>query len=472
LSGRAAGRQLSSVRALRKRDAIIRRSLGLSDALAFCMAVVLTVLLVGGGAGRIRPALVLVAPFVVLVSKALGLYDRDQHRLRKATIDEAPTLLHLAVICALTVWLTEGVLLYGALNRAQVLLLTVLGFALAFGSRAATRAIVLSLTSPERCLLVGDVDDATRAAARLESAGTNAVMVGRIALDDEVGGSAGSSRVPGGFPTLAETIARHAAERVIIAPGDHDQEEVLHCIRLVTALGVKVSVLPRLLEVVGSSSVFDDVDGITLLGVRQFGLSKSSEFLKRAMDIAGAACGLALLAPLLALTALAIRLDSPGSPLFVQWRIGRQGKRFRMIKFRTMVRGADHLKEQMRDLNEAEGGLFKINDDPRITRVGRVLRRTSLDELLQLINVLKGDMSLVGPRPLVLDEDALLEGWQRRRLAVKPGMTGLWQILGSPRIPMPEMVKLDYLYGANWSIWLDLKILLRTVPYVLRRRGP
>jgi lipopolysaccharide/colanic/teichoic acid biosynthesis glycosyltransferase len=142
-----------------------------------------------------------------------------------------------------------------------------------------------------------------------------------------------------------------------------------------------------------------------------------------------------------------------------------------MLKFRSMVPNADAIKHKLRDRNEVEGGLFKIADDPRVTRVGRFLRRTSLDELPQLFNVLAGSMSLVGPRPLVEDEDALIEGWQRRRLAVKPGMTGMWQIFGSSRIPMEEMVKIDYLYGANWSIWLDLRILLRTLPYVLRRRG-
>ena len=115
--------------------------------------------------------------------------------------------------------------------------------------------------------------------------------------------------------------------------------------------------------------------------------------------------------------------------------------------------------------------MFKISDDPRITRVGRVLRRTSLDELPQLLNVVTGDMSLVGPRPLIPDEDSLITGWQRRRLSLRPGMTGLWQIFGSSRIPMSEMVKIDYLYGANWSLWLDLRILLRTIPYVLSRRG-
>jgi lipopolysaccharide/colanic/teichoic acid biosynthesis glycosyltransferase len=194
--------------------------------------------------------------------------------------------------------------------------------------------------------------------------------------------------------------------------------------------------------------------------------------LKRLMDILGAAAGLILLAPLLLMLALAVKLGSPGPVFFRQKRIGRHGDEFEMLKFRSMVANADAIKDKLRHRNEVEGGgLFKIADDPRITRAGRFLRRTSLDELPQLFNVLAGSMSLVGPRPLVADEDALIEGWQRRRLAVKPGMTGMWQIFGSSRIPMEEMVKIDYLYGANWSIWLDLKILLRTVPYVLSRRG-
>jgi lipopolysaccharide/colanic/teichoic acid biosynthesis glycosyltransferase len=144
---------------------------------------------------------------------------------------------------------------------------------------------------------------------------------------------------------------------------------------------------------------------------------------------------------------------------------------FRIFKFRTMVPDADARRATLADRNEAGGGLFKIEDDPRITRVGGFLRRTSLDELPQLLNVIKGDMSLVGPRPLVLDEDSQIEGWQRHRLMLPPGATGMWQILGSARIPMSEMVKIDYLYGANWSLWLDVKIILRTVPFVLGRRG-
>ena len=142
-----------------------------------------------------------------------------------------------------------------------------------------------------------------------------------------------------------------------------------------------------------------------------------------------------------------------------------------MLKFRTMVPDAEALKEGLRARNEAQEGLFKIAEDPRVTRVGRLLRRRALDELPQLWNIVRGEMSLVGPRPLVLDEDQRIEGWHRRRLELMPGMTGPWQILGPARVPLREMVAIDYLYVANWSLWTDIKILLRTIPHVLQRRG-
>ncbi len=424
----------------------------------------------------LRPYDLLLVPFVILAAKAMGLYDRDQHVLRKTTLDEVPSLIYLSVLYALTVWLAEDVLFQGWLSRPQVFALALTSFALTTVGRALTRSVVTRLTPQERCLIVGDAADTARVVAKLESSpGVNAVIVGRAASRfDDRQTRVRTSNSPDSLSDadeLAQVIAMHAVERVIIAPDSHDQEEILHAIRLIKALGIKVSVLPRLLEVVGSSSTFEDVDGITLLGVRQYGVSKSSATLKRAMDIVGATIGLLLLAPLLLLLSLMVKLDSRGPVFFRQRRIGRQGKLFLMLKFRSMVKDADAVKSELRHRNEAEGGLFKITDDPRITRVGRFLRRTSLDELPQLLNVLGGSMSLVGPRPLVQDEDALIEGWQRRRLAVKPGMTGMWQIFGSSRIPMNEMVKIDYLYGANWSIWLDLKILLRTIPYVLRRRG-
>jgi lipopolysaccharide/colanic/teichoic acid biosynthesis glycosyltransferase len=171
------------------------------------------------------------------------------------------------------------------------------------------------------------------------------------------------------------------------------------------------------------------------------------------------------------LVALAVRLDSRGPIFFRQLRVGQYGRRFHMLKFRTMVPDAEAMKDSLRDRNEAQDGFFKIAEDPRVTRVGRFLRRTALDELPQLFNIVRGEMSLVGPRPLVVEEDQRIEGWHRRRLELMPGMTGHWQILGPARVPLREMVAIDYLYVANWSLWTDVKILLRTVPHVIGRRG-
>jgi exopolysaccharide biosynthesis polyprenyl glycosylphosphotransferase len=459
-----------------RRDMVLRRTLGLTDVVSAYFALWFVVHIVAGNRPvQLRPSDVLIAPFVVLAAKAIGLYDRDQHVLRKTTLDELPALLYLSVLYTLMLWLCEALLFHGWLGRPQVFALAVTTFALLTLGRALARAVTAVRTSAERCVIVGNSADAVRIAKKLaNSPGVKATVVGRVSLHADDESEAGNARASGSLSSpgsLARVIEANDIERVILAPDGHDQDEILHVIRLIKALGVKVSVLPRLLEVVGSSSTFEDVDGMTLLGVRQYGVSKSSASLKRLMDVGGAAIGLCVLGPLLLFLALAIKLDSRGPVFFRQRRIGRSGELFSMVKCRSMVRDAEDNKNALRERNEVEGGLFKIADDPRITRVGRFLRRTSLDELPQLLNVLGGSMSLVGPRPLVPDEDVLIEGWQRRRLAVKPGMTGMWQIFGSSRIPMQEMVKIDYLYGANWSIWLDLKILLRTVPYVLRRRG-
>jgi lipopolysaccharide/colanic/teichoic acid biosynthesis glycosyltransferase len=201
-------------------------------------------------------------------------------------------------------------------------------------------------------------------------------------------------------------------------------------------------------------------------------LSRSAHLIKRIIDLLGATVLLILSAPLLALAAVAIRLEgpAPGPVFFRQTRVGRDGRPFRIVKLRTMVVGADELKEDLRALNEAVG-LFKIADDPRITRVGGVLRKTCIDELPQLLNVLRGEMSLVGPRPLVPEEDCQVRGWHRARLHTAPGMTGHWQVLGAARIPLAEMVAIDCRYIATWTIWGDIKTLAMTIPCVLARRG-
>ena len=242
----------------------------------------------------------------------------------------------------------------------------------------------------------------------------------------------------------------------------------MELIRIAKAVGVRVSVLPRVIEVIGSSVAFDEVEGMAMLGVPRFGLCRSSRLLKRTFDLIAGTVGLVLISPLLAAIAVAIRLDSKGPIFFRQVRVGWKGEHFFMFKFRSMVADADTRKEELRSLNVAGAGLFKVENDPRVTRVGHFLRRTSLDELPQLFNVLRGEMSLVGPRPLVTDEDAQVRGLDRSRLELKPGMTGPWQLLGS-RVPLQEMVGIDYLYASNWSLWLDVKTLLRTVQHVVRR---
>jgi exopolysaccharide biosynthesis polyprenyl glycosylphosphotransferase len=341
------------------------------------------------------------------------------------------------------------------------------------GSRAFVRRVVTNITPPERILVIGDAMRAERLRAKVESSySVKAEVVGRVTPTPAPRRErAGGPRVLGGVDDLATVLLEHDVHRVVIAPGP-DSGEILHTIRLAKLLGVKVSVLPRLYDVVEASVELDDIDGLTMLGIRRYSLTMSSLRLKRAMDVLAAGVGLVLLAPLFAIFAVAIKVTSRGPVFFRQRRVGQWGAPFEIIKFRTMYDGADARKAELEAFNEAAGnGFFKIENDPRVTPVGRVLRRTCIDELPQLMNVVRGEMSLVGPRPLIDDEDSQIQGWDRRRLFVRPGMTGLWQVFGSARVPMNEMVKIDYLYGANWSVWTDVKILLRTFSFVVSRRG-
>jgi exopolysaccharide biosynthesis polyprenyl glycosylphosphotransferase len=241
-------------------------------------------------------------------------------------------------------------------------------------------------------------------------------------------------------------------------------------------LDVQVDIVPRLFEVVGTNVGIHTVEGIPLIGLPPLRLSRSSRLLKRVMDVTVSGTSLVLLAPLFALIALRIKVDSPGPVFFRQIRMGSRNRIFRIYKFRTMSADADARKHEVAHLNmhAQDGGdprMFKVPDDPRITRFGAFLRRTSLDELPQLINVFKGQMSLVGPRPLILDEDRYVAEWARKRLDLKPGMTGLWQVLGRSEIPFEEMTKLDYLYVTNWSLWGDLNLLAQTMPALFRARN-
>jgi exopolysaccharide biosynthesis polyprenyl glycosylphosphotransferase len=410
-------------------------------------------------------------PILVVCAKLTGLYDRDETLLRKTTLDEAPKLLQLATLCALVAWLAGGLFVRGTLDRHEAMFLWLALAALLIMARAVSRAVSLRLAPSERCLFIGDDLSAETIRSKLTGhGGVKAEVVAHLDLDKVAPWSTDtfSEARLAEIRDLAQTLDVH---RAIIAPRSVDAGEMLNLVRTLKAVGVRVSVLPRLLEVVGSSVEFDDLHGVTVMGVRRFDLTRSSAAFKRAFDLLGASLGLLAVSPLLIAIAVAIKLDSRGPVFFRQLRVGRHGHRFYMLKFRTMVPDAEALKDALRHRNEAQEGLFKIAEDPRVTRVGRLLRRSALDELPQLLNIVRGEMSLVGPRPLVIDEDQRIEGWHRRRLELMPGMTGPWQILGPSRVPLREMVAIDYLYVANWSLWSDVKILLRTVPHVLGRRG-
>ena len=482
-AGRASARRGAKARgpaACMRRDALFRRSLLVADIVAIVGALVLTVAL---SSRRVPLHLtwesLVGVPMLLIGAKLLGLYDRDETLLRKTTLDEAPRLFQLATLCTLIAWLGGRLVLAGPLDRRGALLMWVALGCLFLLARVAARTFALRVSPVERCLLIGDERSAEMVRSKLIGAhcGIKAEVVAQLDLNKAAPWSADSFSAArlAEIGDLARMLDVH---RVIVAPGwgeDGDGEgdggETLNLVRTLKAVGVRVSVLPRLLEVVGSSVEFDDLHGVTVMGVRSFDLTRSSAAFKRAFDLLGACIGLLAVAPLMIAFAIAIKLDSRGPVFFRQLRVGRHGKHFEMLKFRTMVADAEGLKDSLRYRNEAHEGLFKIAGDPRVTRVGRLLRRSSLDELPQLLNILMGEMSLVGPRPLVVDEDRRIEGWHRRRLELTPGMTGPWQILGPTRVPLKEMVAIDYLYIANWSLWSDVKILLRTVPHVVRLRG-
>jgi exopolysaccharide biosynthesis polyprenyl glycosylphosphotransferase len=443
-----------------RRDRVYRRALAYADTVAAALALFVAVVVLGDN-DRLRPAALLALPIVVIASKLIGLYDRDELRLRKSTLEEAPALFQLATLYALVISLLASTFVDGDLGRSQLFGLWLCLFGFSIVGRTLARAIANRATEPERCLVLGEPSTTDGLCRKLEEGRVRrATVVGRLPLHY-------FAERRSDVAEIARTIREQDVHRVILAPGGGETDEMLDAIRLVKALGVRVSVLPRVLEVVGSSVEFDDVNGVPVLGVRSFGLSRSSMFVKRVTDIVGASFSLLVVMPIMVVIALALRLTSHGPILFRQVRVGRDGRRFHLLKFRSMVDDAEARKPDLLDLNESDG-LFKIADDPRVTGVGRLLRKTSLDELPQLFNVLRGEMSLVGPRPLVVDEDEKIVGWHRRRLHLTPGMTGPWQILGPSRASLQEMVNIDYLYVANWSFWTDVKIMLRTVAFVAR----
>jgi exopolysaccharide biosynthesis polyprenyl glycosylphosphotransferase len=405
------------------------------------------------------------------------LYERDRGQIVVSPLDEWRDFLNaLSVVCLIEIIL-------GTALRLSVLVPVSVGTVAIFWlesllilplARATLRHRVLpALDTQQNTIIVGAGRVGQMIALKLRKHPEyNVRVVGFLddaphALDDDL------SDVPvlGGESELVEAIGRHHVSRVVLAFSRRPVDQLVELIRSAGFQDVHLSVVPRYFEIIASNVAVADIEGIPVLEVPAARLSRLGRATKRGLDIALTIPGLLLLAPMFLLIALAIKLDSRGPVFFTQPRMGRNHEVFNIIKFRTMYLGAETRREDLLDANEASGPLFKMRYDPRVTLVGRWLRRLSLDELPQLLNVLKGEMSLVGPRPFVLYEDEQIEGWARRRLDLTPGITGLWQVLGRNDIGFEEMVKLDYLYVNNWSLWWDLKLLLRTAPIIFSRRG-
>jgi len=281
----------------------------------------------------------------------------------------------------------------------------------------------------------------------------------------------GRFKMLGTLEDLGLVIRSMQVDEVIIALPAHMHKQCIRTVRLCERLGASFKLVPDIYELRLSRIDMEAVEGIPLIGIKQVSLNSLQRAITRIVDILVAILLIIIGSPLWLFMALAIRLNSPGEVIYRSTRIGLNGKPFQVYKYRSMYKDSDQLKAALLAYNEAQGPLFKIKDDPRITPIGRFLRRTSFDEVPQLINVFRGEMSLVGPRPALPNEVAQYEEWQKERLAIKPGMTGLWQVRGRSDISFDEGVLMDLYYIENWSLRLYFQILLRTIPAVLFGRG-
>jgi exopolysaccharide biosynthesis polyprenyl glycosylphosphotransferase len=455
------------------RDYYLRRLLALGDIVAITGALTAALILTGvGSPGRHLLIGLITLPGWLVLFNGYGLYARDAKRIAHTTIDDIPGLFHAVLLGGVLTWLYYEVVPSAKLTFLPLLLFAGLVILACLIMRLAIRSTVRHVFAPERVVLIGTGEATGMLVESLRrDPRCHVQIVGRL-IASEQEDEDGYLPVLGRLDSagLAGILVEHRVGRILVANGELEHPHLTEILRECKPLSVKVSMLPEGFDVMGPSIEVEDIRGLTVFAINPPVLSRSSRCAKRGLDITGASIALCLSAPVLAVLALLVRLGSPGPALFRQDRVGRDGRRFKLLKLRTMDEDAEcHRAELLAQSNDA--GWLHLEHDPRITRVGRFLRLTSLDELPQFWNVLRGDMSLVGPRPLVPEEDTMVGAWARGRLDLTPGITGLWQVLGRTSIPFEEMVTLDYLYVTNWSLWGDVRLILRTLPVLLRRTG-
>ena len=406
------------------------------------------------------------APITVLVFAQSGLY-RERERRPGAGRILACLIVVALIVLAFGIGTGYDFTTSGLIPTSVVVSAVTIGlFRAAYES--ASLEVMRAVGVRRRVVLVGEGESLSRLRQSLAAArgGLSYEFVGAVAPEPVPG-----IRLLGSRAELAIVLEQVRPDEVILAEADFDERTVLEVVEQAHGQGIKVRLAPDTTELLVQRGEYVPGHGAPLFELRPPVLTGAEWAVKRAFDIVVSALVLLFALPLWALIALAVKLDSRGPIFFVDRRIGVGEREFGMLKFRTMVAEAAALQPELEEANEAEGALFKIREDPRVTRVGRFLRRFSLDEIPQIVNVLKGEMSIVGPRPLPLRDYRLLEDWHRARYAVLPGMTGLWQISGRSGLTFDDLVRLDFTYLENWSIWLDITIIARTIPAVIGRRG-
>jgi exopolysaccharide biosynthesis polyprenyl glycosylphosphotransferase len=469
----------------------------LTDLITLSLAVVISFLLardwvnsgqleglLGGGLGTIDIQVLWIGlatvPLWMLVFTYYGVYVREARRLSVSTFDELPQTIGAIAVGA---WVMFSFLVLvskgdptGRALWAFVAMYWILLMILVPLGRAIVR-IGLSFYNPFRTstLVVGAGEVGRSLIGRLRRHKEYGLRVVGFLDTDEPGMPEDSDKqveILGRPSDLMSIVDRYGISRVLIAFSRTTHPQMLDMIHQCQELKVDVSVVPRFFEALSANVDIEDIEGLPVVSLPRYARhGRLRRATKRLMDLFIVTVTTILLSPVLLIVGILIKLDSSGPIFFRQERMGRDHKRFMMYKFRSMKTGAEAERDVLSDLNETTGPIFKMKDDPRITRVGRVIRRLSIDELPQMINVFRGEMSIVGPRPLPIAEAEACEGTADMRHIVQPGITGLWQILGRSDIPFEEMVQLDYLYVTNWSLHWDIKIILRTAIAIVRKRG-
>lgn len=407
------------------------------------------------------------APITVLVFLQAGLYAARERRSGAGKVVSSLVLVALIVL-AFGLGTDYDFTTTGLIPTATVTCALFIGLL-----RAAYESASLELLRVggirRRAVLVGGGESLQRLQRELIASrgGIAYELVGAVAPV----GQPGLPLLGSSLEELPAILDRLRPDELILTEADFDERTVLDIVERAHRQGIRVRLAPNTTELLMHEGEYVPGQGVPLFELRPPILTGWDWALKRGFDVTLSVILLVVGLPLWLLVALAIKLDSRGPVLYVDRRIGVGEQDFGMLKFRTMVAGAAEQQALLESANEASGALFKIRDDPRVTRVGRVLRRLSLDELPQLVNVLRREMSLVGPRPLPLRDYELLQDWHRARYLVLPGMTGLWQISGRAGLSFDDLVRLDFTYLENWSIWLDVTIIGKTIPAVISGRG-